>query len=174
MKKGIEKRVASVLACLILVLPGALSARERKGANILIALKDGQTVSGELIAVKPDSLLLLNPAGKDESIGLVDIATIRIIKKRRPTRGVLYGTLIGGAAGGLVGYVLAPKGMDEYPDLIAVGSGFFAAVLGGFIGLVSQSGADLGKEVIIAGKPQAEVKASMAKLSRFARLRSQQ
>lgn len=172
MKRSFEKPVAAVLACLMFVLPGALSARDKRGADILVALKDGRTVSGELIAVKPDSLLLLGPAGIDESIGVTDIATIRVLRKRRPGRGALYGTLIGGAAGGLVGYAAAPKGMDEYPGLVAVGVGFCAAVLGGFIGLVSQSGSDLGKEFVIAGRPEAEVKGAWAQLNRLARLRS--
>jgi hypothetical protein len=172
MKPSFERPVATVLACLMLVLPGALSARDRRGTDIRVALKDGRTVTGELIAVKPDSLLLLGPAGKDESIGVADIATIRILKKRRPGRGALYGTLIGGAAGGLVGYAALPKGMDEYPGLIAMGIGFCTAVLGGFIGLVSQSGSDLGKEIVIAGRPEAEVKGSWARLNRLARLRS--
>src|SRR5512143_1969013 len=134
MKKGFTKLLAMVTACMIIGLPGALSARERRGADVTVTLRDGQSVSGELIAVKPDSILLLSPAGKDESIGLADIATIRVFKERKPGQAVLYGTLLGAAAGGLVGYAAAPKGADDNPGLIAVVLGLGGAVLGGFIG----------------------------------------
>ena len=62
--------------------------------------------------------------------------------------------------------------MDENPGLVAMGLGFCAAVLGGFIGLVSQSGSDLGKEIVVAGRSEAEVMGSLAQLNRLARLRS--
>jgi hypothetical protein len=138
MNKRFYKLVATVLAFLILALPGALSAREKRGANLVITLKDGQQIKGELIAVKPDSLLLLHPAGKDESIGIADIATINIYKKRKPARGVLYGTLIGAAGAGLVGYAVAPKGIDEYPGIVAMILAADGVVLGGVVGLVTQ------------------------------------
>ena len=138
MKIAIHKVTAICIALLLLSLPAVLSARERRGANIVVTLKDGQTVSGELIAVKPDSLLLLHPAGKDESIGIADIATINIYKKRKPARGVLYGTLIGAAGAGLVGYAVAPKGIDEYPGIVAMILAADGVVLGGVVGLVTQ------------------------------------
>jgi hypothetical protein len=171
MNRRSHKPLATILASLVLLLPGPLSARERRGADISVALKDGRTVSGELIAVKPDALLLVDTAGKDESVGLADISTVRIFKKHRPGRGVLYGTLIGAAGAGLVGYAVVPKSTD-YPVLTALQFGFLGAVLGGFIGLVSQSGGDSGTEVVIAGRPEAEVDAALARMSRYARLRA--
>jgi hypothetical protein len=170
MNRRSHKPLATILASLVLLLPGPLAARERRGADISVALKDGRTVSGELIAVKPDSLLVVDTAGKDESVGLADITTVRIFKKHRPGRGVLYGTLIGAGGAGLVGYALVSKS-TEYPVLSAMYFGFLGAVVGGFIGLVSQSGNDLGTEIVIAGRPEAEVEGALAKLSRFARLR---
>jgi hypothetical protein len=170
MNRRSPKPLATMLASLVILLPGPLSARERRGADISVAMKDGRTVSGELIAVKPDSLLVVDTAGKDESVGLADISTVRIFKKHRPGRGVLYGTLIGAAGAGLAGYALVPKSM-EYPVLTAMQFGFLGAVVGGFIGLVSQSGDENGTDVVIAGRPEAEVDAALAKLSRFARLR---
>lgn len=163
--------LATILASLLLLLPGDLAARERRGAEIVVSLKDGRTVSGELIAVKPGSLLILDPAGKDESIGLADIATFRVFKKHRPVRGTLYGTLVGAAAAGVAGYALVPKN-TEYPLLVPMYCGFIGAVVGGFIGLVSQSGSDLGAEVVIAGRSEAEVEDALAKLSRLVRRRT--
>ncbi len=169
---GFRMVVAMVTACMILGLPGALSAGERRGADIIVSLRSGQSVSGELIAVKPDSLLLLNPAGNDESIGLADIAAVRVFRKRRPGQAALYGTLLGAAAGGLVGYAVAPKGMDENPGLIAAVLGLGGAVLGGFVASASRSGTDPGKEFVIAGRPEASVKGVWTELKRLARFRS--
>ncbi len=169
---GFRIAVAMVTASMILGLPGALSAGERRGADITVSLRSGRSVSGELIAVKPDSLLLLSPAGNDESVGLADIATIRVFKKRRPGQAALYGTLLGAVAGGLLGYAAAPKGMEENPGLIAAVLGLGGAVLGGFIASASQSGPDPGREFIIAGRPEASVKGALAELNRLARFRS--
>ncbi len=169
---GFRIVVAMVTACMMIGPPGALSAGERRGADITVSLKSGQSVSGELVAVKPDSLLLLNQAGNDESIGLADIATIRIFKKRSPGQATLYGALLGAVGGGLVGYAVAPKGMDENPGLIAAVLGLGGAVLGGFIASASRSGPDPGKEFVIAGRPEASVKGVWTELKRLARFRS--
>jgi hypothetical protein len=103
MKQRSYKLVATVLAFLILILPGALSARERRGANLVVVQKDGQTVKGELIAVKSDSLLLLNPAGMDESVDIAGIRSIRIVIKSKGGTGFLIGFLAGAIGGGCVG-----------------------------------------------------------------------
>ena len=72
MKVMPAKLIASTLAVSLLVLPAGLAAKEKRGADLVVAKIDGSKVSGELIAVKPDSLLLLS-AGMDLSIPLVDI-----------------------------------------------------------------------------------------------------
>jgi len=42
----------------ILLLSGAMYAKERKGTDLIIENKDGHKLVGELIAVKQNSLLL--------------------------------------------------------------------------------------------------------------------
>jgi hypothetical protein len=103
MKMAVHKVAAIGLAFLLLSLPTLLSARERRGANLVVVQKDGQTVKGELIAVKSDSLLLLNPAGMDESVDIAGIRSIRIVIKSKGGTGFLIGFLAGAIGGGCVG-----------------------------------------------------------------------
>ena len=97
MGKNRNRLAGTFLALLLLALPGAPSAAERRGVELTITLKDGHYLGGELIAVKPDSLLLLNLAGKDESVDLAGIRSIRITKKSKALRGGIGGLFAGWA-----------------------------------------------------------------------------
>jgi len=171
MGSNVRRPLAAALALSMLALPGALSARERRGAEIAVSLKDGRTVSGELIAVRPDALLLLARTGRDESVERADIATLRVFKRGSTARGFLYGNLAGAAGGALIGYTLFPH-INEYPEMSAIQLGIVGAILGGFVGVVTQSGTGRGREIVIAGRPEAEVERVWAKLNRLARERS--
>lgn len=113
MKTAVRKVAATALALLVSSLPVLLSARERRGADLVVAMKDGQAVTGELIAVKHDSLLLLNPAGKDESVDIAGVREIKMVKKSQALKGGLYG-LLTGAALGVVVYLAAISGKEKY------------------------------------------------------------
>jgi len=52
-----------------------------------ILIPYGQQIEGELITVKPNSLLLLDTEGKDVSIDIGDIKVIRIVKKSKALLG---------------------------------------------------------------------------------------
>jgi len=154
MKKRFYNLAATVLAFLILVLPGALSARERRGANLVITLKDGQQIKGELIAVKPDSLLLL--AEKDESIDLLGIKSIRIVRKSK--------AMLGGLLAGMVatGIYFSPGGdVDQ-----AFSGQLFVLPACVAIGIVA--GAMAGTDKII---PESEVRNALGYLRGMARIR---
>jgi hypothetical protein len=174
MKKRFDKLVAMVLALLILVLPGALSARERRGAKLGITLKDGYYVAGELIAVKPDSLLLLNPAQKDESVDHASIRSIRIIRKSKAGLGAACGILAA-----VVGTVIVSSGQKESDNpLTLLGQGMEvagAAISFGTIGLGIGIGGGLlaGKDKLmqLEGKSESEVRQALAYLRGKARIR---
>jgi hypothetical protein len=171
MKKGFDKLVATFLAFLILVLPAALSARERRGANLVITLKDGRYVAGELIAVKPDSLLLLNPNGKDESIAVADIAIIRIVRRSKAWQGLLIG-FVPGAVGGAVWGARLPPDAAGGPFREEIGAILGGALFGGVAGLVGLAaglGAGLDTKIDLAGLPDAETGNVLIKLNRRAR-----
>lgn len=166
MKKNFYKLVATVLGLLILALPGNLSARERRGAELVISLKDGHYASGELIAVKPDSLLML--AGKDESVDLVGIRSIRIVKKSKAGLGAACGALAGALILGL------SAAFDPCLEPTVTGGiiiGAIGAIPGGLIGL--GAGALMGKDktIQLEGKSESEVRQALAYLRGKARIR---
>ena len=57
-------------------LPSDSLTQGASGANLTLTLKDGRRFGGELISVKRDSLLLLNPVGKDESVAVTEISSL--------------------------------------------------------------------------------------------------
>lgn len=157
----ISRLVASVLIFSFLALPVGLSARERRGANLIVTRLDGSQVSGELIAVKPDSLLLLS-AGSDLSISLVDIKTVRIVRKSRAGLLALIGFVGGAVAGGLYGSVIE----FESGELVygAIGGGL--GVLAG-LGLSLAVGPDITFQA--ADEPESVARDFWDKLRRYSR-----
>jgi len=76
--------------------------RKKQGANLIIQKINGQQVSGELITVKPNSLLLLNTEGKDVSVDIKDIVVITIVKKSKALVGATFRSFAGGGIGAVV------------------------------------------------------------------------
>ena len=87
--------------------------RKKHGANLIIQKINGQQVSGELITVKPSSLLLLNTEGKDVSVGIEDVRVIKIVRRSKFLKGARPGALIGLTAGVLIG-IKASQEETEY------------------------------------------------------------
>jgi hypothetical protein len=152
MKTMTTRFIASALVVSFLVLPASLSAKERRGAELIVTRLDGSQVSGELIAVKRDSLLLLNNVGRDESIDLADIKTVQIVKKSRA--GLLSG--IGGAAGAATGVALGLNWMfEEWSNSQAKGAlmgGAIFGAIGALSGLVVGSALGLDPRFTVAGE----------------------
>lgn len=164
--------IASVLISFFMSLPGALSAQGGRGANLVVALKDGPSVAGELIAVKQNSLLLLSPVGKDESVELYEISTITIAKISKAGSGFMIGFVAGGIAGGVLG------ASGEDPTVGKGGAIFLGALLiGSVCGLVGLGiGAAAGGDETIPfeGLPEGEAHAVLERLRGMARVRSAQ
>jgi hypothetical protein len=150
MKTLASMLIASALIISFLIFPADLSAKERRGATLVITRLDGSQVSGELIAVKPNSLLLLNNVGRDESIDLTDIKSVRIVKKSRA--GLLSG--IGGAAGAAVGATVGAyvfnAGSDDEPSSLRNGLVFGA--LGALTGWLAGSLVGTDSRFMVAGE----------------------
>ena len=81
MKAKGNKFVPLFLIFSFLILSGNLYAKERSGAGLVIQKKDGKQEAGELIAVKQNSLLLLDHKGVDLSVNIGEIRVIEIVKK---------------------------------------------------------------------------------------------
>jgi len=64
------------------MLSAILDAKEKRRAKLVITKKNGQQIEGELLTVKPNSLLLLDTEGKDVSVAIANIKVIRIVKNQ--------------------------------------------------------------------------------------------
>jgi len=141
--------------------------KEKHGAKLLITKKDEQQIKGELITVKPNSLLLLNTEGKDVSIDIADIKVIRIVKK---SKGARTGFLIGGGLALIGGIGQIGAEVHGFIPSFIDGLIFFAlpgALLGGLIG--AAAGAD--KTIQIEGMTDLEIRDTLDKLRKKARIR---
>jgi len=167
MKIGPGKPVATILAILMLVLPGTLSAANWRGIDIIVTTNDGRQFRGELIAVKSDSLVLLDADRKDLSVLVAEIKNIRIRRRSKAFQGLLYGFLAGAVGGAIWGGTSAD---EEWG--VAGGAflgGLYIAPPASLLGLVAGMGAGLDDETDLAGLPERELDRIMAKLSRQSR-----
>ena len=169
-----KKFIALFLVFSLLALSGNLIAKERRGAEIVIQKKDGQQVKGELIAVKKDSLLLLErESGADVTVDIGDVSVITIVKKSKFKLGAGLGLLVGASGG-----ALAPLGLNMVfnvkPDSPVLKLSLKYALIFGVIGLAS--GTLLGglagqdKTIQIEGKSDSEIKEVLERLRKKARV----
>jgi hypothetical protein len=165
----IKKFVTVLLMVTFIGGLGALWAKERRGAQLLIELKDGGRAAGELISVQKRSLLLLDAQGKDGACDIAQIAKIRVVRKSKAKTGAIIGFLAGGLAFGVMGSAAAEQ------DNANRVSGFL--IFGGIGGAISGSiglglGAALGHDKMMdfSGRSDAEIEHSLKKLRRYARV----
>lgn len=162
---------ASALVVWILVMPRGLEAGGRRGANLVVTRLDGTRVFGELVAVKPGSLLLLTDNSTDASVDLTDIKSVRIIRRSRAR-------LFAGVAGvaGLVGGTL--WGLSAYRDeegqaAYSVIGGLCLGAIGALSGLFVGAAQGIDSSFTVAGERE-EILAGywkkLAALSREGRL----
>ncbi len=171
-----KKFISLFLVFSLVALSGNLYAKEKRGATLIITKKDGQRIKGELIAVKPNSILLLDTEGKDVSIDIVDIKVIRILRKSKLLLGAGLGFLIGAGLGALNGAIgnrdpLFGEYWNADVGIRALSwAPFFAApglLIGGLVG--AAAGAD--ETIQIAeGLPQASIEVYLAILRKKARI----
>ena len=169
MKLKRNKLVLLFLIFSLLVLSANLYAKERRGAKLIITKLDGQLIKGELIAVKPNSLLLLDTEGKDVSVDIADIKVIRT-KKSQVVIGALGGTLtsvIGAAV--LLGLILRAS-VGEMLSLMAQHT-WKVAPLGAIIGATIGALVKETKKIQLEGMSDSEIQETMDKLRKKARIR---
>jgi len=174
-----KKFTAFLLIFSLMMLSVNLYAQERRGAKLIVTKLDGQLIEGELITVKPNSLLLLDTEGKDVSVGIADIKVIRILRKSKVWTGVGYGLLIGGGVGALLGFA---GGGGTYPGIpwgtYQTTSGEEALIYGiafGFVGLflggIAGAAAGKDKTIQIEGSYPKTIEFHLEKLRKKARIR---
>jgi gas vesicle protein len=172
-----KKFISLFLIFSLLALSVNLYAKERRGATLIIQGKDSQQIKGELITVKPNSLLLLDTEGKDVSVDINDIKFVTIVKKSKFWKGAGTGALIGGGAALFLYLVSTPRssgssrffgeGFRTFVTLVAVilGGGV-GGLIGGIIGAATTD-----ETIQIEGKADLEIKEILEKLRKKARIR---
>ncbi len=162
---GIKQIIAVVLLFLVVLRPGISLPRDGREAVVVITLKDGQEVEGELLAVKQDPLLVLKRLPEEGvTIALVDISKVKIAKKPK--------ILLGGAAGFLAGAGIGALWGRSHAVDEDVGVFFGGVIFGGIgtvIGLMAGALAGLDPVIVLAGRPEPEVKFALGRLSRMSR-----
>jgi hypothetical protein len=171
MKQMPVKLIVCALAVSLLVLPADLVAKQKRGATLLITKLDGTQVSGELIAVKPETLLLLVGGAMDLSVPLVDIQTVRIVRKSRSGAAAGIGAaagFIGGAAIVLGGFDSLEGPFESRAQGVAI-VGVITAGLGALAGLLVGSAAGADSTFTAAGQPEAILADYWSKLRAYSR-----
>ena len=178
MGKGCRTGKMGKALSLLLVIPllGSsqdLIAGERHGAMLTVQKKDGHQENGELIAVKPSSLLLLDSAsGADLSIEVSEISTIRIIKKSKVWAGLGWGALAGAALGAVIG-LISYGGGDVWFDSAgekAFFAGAFFAIPAGLLGLVIGAAKGADERISFEGKNDLQIQSALRGLRYIARI----
>ena len=145
---------------------------ERKQGAIVITKTDGQQIGGELITVKPNSLLLLDTEGKDVSVDIGDIKVIRIVKKSKALLGAGLGLLIVGGGGALLAVVAnaghEPYTIKERAWLVGIFGGLGGLLIGAIIG----AGLGTDKKIQIEGMSDLQIEYVLDELRKKARIRS--
>jgi hypothetical protein len=170
-----KKSVSLLLVFSILALSVPLTAKERKGADLIVQRADGTYVRGELIAVKQSSLLLMEmDSGADVNADIDDIRVITILKKSKLLQGAVLGLLIGGGGGAGGAAIFAGEWEDgfNYPAMIGVGvlGAALGLLIGGYIGAASGKV----KTIQIEGMSDSEIQEILEKLRKKARIRNSQ
>ena len=169
-------------ACLVLafssICPG-LAAKEKKGARLEVECRvspreyrSGQRLSrrlvGELIAVRSDSLLLVEEYSEfAHSIDVRDILRVKVLNKTSPQTSGLYGAVAGLCAGLLLGGLGGADKEDTPGAMLYLGA--IGATAGGLAGFYLGHIAT-GKTFEFAGCPAPQVQAMLTRLSSLARV----
>ena len=90
-----KKVIALILvAILFFTAQEEMLAVEKQGIQIYVHFKNGKSIKGELICVKQDGLLVLDPTtGGGRSIAMSEVKAIDIARKAQVGLGMLLGTL---------------------------------------------------------------------------------
>ena len=162
-----------LVASFVLLCPD-LAAKEKRGSKLEVTCREGRRVSrrvvGELIAVRTDSLLLVQEYSEfDLSIAIADITRIKVIKKPSARKWGTYMSLLGLCGGVLRGYSLRDD--EEWWPLASIylGAGF---AVGGFaVGALAGHLASKGETFEFVGRSESEIKGMLDRLRKMARVR---
>ncbi len=168
-----EKLTALILLFSLMALTGNLSAAERKGVKLEIQLIGAQQVTGELVTVKKDSLLILDEATEtDSTIHISDIDSIKVNNKSLMFELGMGGFLLAGAARlSLHSTVEKDTSNTEGATEHQVQEVWFIGMAGAAVGVLAGALAGIDKTVQIQGESDADIQRTLVKLSKKARVK---
>ncbi|MCX6567706.1 MAG: hypothetical protein NT147_01470 [Candidatus Aminicenantes bacterium] len=167
-----KKTVSFMLVAAIILLWSNTLAKDRPGAAVVLALKDGRMLKGELYAVKADAVIIVDAQSESMTVAVTDIGRIEL--KKRIGRSIRTGAIIGSVAVaglGLAAFATNSDGGGIQANDVAAISGIIllgGAVPGGFIGWVA-GGASSTKTFRIEGLSGEPLRKVLSKLSKYAR-----
>ncbi len=168
-------RKPGLLVCILClgIASGNLAAKERRGADTIVATTNAREVRGELIAVRKDSLVLLTSnANIDEPISVSKIRSIKIAKKSNALNGAIVGLLVGGGVGALLGSEIGKYrgGLLDVSTAATIGGGLLGGLVGGGGGLLIGSHIKEWETYDMEGKSPESIQATMDRLRPKARV----
>lgn len=167
--RGIAAGLALVLALSLAAAPAL--ARGRSGASVTVTTRAGSRIAGELIAVRRDSLLIMDESGRDHSLDLNGVEAVVVKRGSKAGVGVLFGAVLGLAAGAGLSSALyhnADPCESIGPRACVIMLGTVAGGIGGAI-----AGSAAGKDLTIKIPNEDRVPArtlTLARLRKYARV----
>lgn len=173
MKKKWEKLTVLILVLSLVILSANLSAAVRKGVNITISKTSGEEVSGELITVKRDSLLLLDlETETDITVNLNVIDLIKVNNKSLMFEmGLGFGLLAAAARLSLHSTLEKDLANTEGATEHQVQEIWLWGVVGVGAGILAGAVFGIDKSIQIQGKSDAAIQSALEKLSKKARVK---
>jgi hypothetical protein len=105
------------------------------GAIIDAYLRDGRTLTGELLAVRSGSLFILDKAGRDQILALSDSTAVRVRNRSRVFLRAGNGFMIGFAAGVVGGYAFGGQYGGLASGVLGVIGAGAGIIVGGLSGI---------------------------------------
>jgi hypothetical protein len=174
-----RKNLISIfLVFAFLTSPGNMRAKNIRGAEIEIQKTNGSIISGELIAVKKDSLLLVDSETSfDVSVNINQIQVIQVLRKSQSKLGALSGLLVGGAIGAAT-FGRSGSGNNDDCDCPNANSssqrnivgGVLTAGLGAVVGAIIGTAVGQDKIIVLEGLSPEQKELALEKLRKKARI----
>ena len=173
-----KRFIALFLVFSVLLLSANVFAKERNGAELYIEKKDGHHERGELIAVKSNSIILLDRyTGADVTIDIEDIGLIRVERKSLTRKGAFIGFFLGAGSGVLIAErEMAKEKKNVFTSYLSplrfVLYGLLFGLAGIFIGAISGKLVSADSTIKLEGKSDSEIQEILEKLRKKARIKN--
>jgi hypothetical protein len=174
MKTNNIRILMSLFLAAVLALPRPAGGAEKsRGKTLVLTMRGGATVQGELLAVKENRLVLFDQdalTGAEIDIG--DVSKVRVVRPSRIGSGIGKGFLYGALGGGLIGLM---SGDDKTGFLRfsagekALGLGLFLGIVGIPIGALAGAASGIDEIIDLDALTEASQPAVLAKLKTYSR-----